>query len=67
MTSATNTLDENRRPENPQQNSYSPVLDSANNQALIKEVTEALTAVLLQIQIFFDVTLCCWISVSPML
>jgi hypothetical protein len=38
MTSATNALDENRRPEEVQQNSYSPVVEPANNQALIKEV-----------------------------
>jgi hypothetical protein len=38
MTPATNALDEHRKPENMQQNSYSAALDPANNQALIKEV-----------------------------
>ena len=54
MTSAANELNEKKRPDKPQQNSYSSALDPANNQALIKEVTnryEALTAVLLEIQI----------------
>lgn len=37
MTSATNALDENRRPEELQRNNYSPVVDPASNQALIKE------------------------------
>lgn len=37
VTSAANALDENKRPEKLQQNSYSPVQDPANNQALIKE------------------------------
>jgi len=55
VTSAANALDETKRPEKLQQNSYSSVQDPANNQALIKEVTnryEALTAVLLGIQVF---------------
>ena len=55
MTSAANALDENKRPEKLQQNSYSSVHDPTNNQALIKEVTnryEAMTAVLLEIQVF---------------
>jgi hypothetical protein len=67
MTSATNALDENRRPEELQRNNYSPVVDPASNQALIKEVRnsfEALTAVLLQIQIFLNVMLCHWVTVS---
>jgi len=38
VTSAANALDESKRPEKLQQNSYSSVQDSANNQALIKEV-----------------------------
>jgi hypothetical protein len=38
MTPATNALDERRRPEKVQQNSYTSALDPANNQALINEV-----------------------------
>jgi hypothetical protein len=38
MTPATNALDERRKPENMQQNSYTSALDPANNQALIMEV-----------------------------
>jgi hypothetical protein len=64
VTAAANALDQNKRTEKFQQNGA--VQDPANSQALIKEVTnryEALTAVLLEIQVFSDVMLCCWISV----
>jgi len=50
VTSAANTLDESKRPEKLQQNSYSPVQDPANNQALIKEVTNR----------YEQSNLCCW-------
>jgi hypothetical protein len=66
VTSAANALHDTKRPEKLQQNSYSSVQDPANNQALIKEVTiryEALTAMLLEIQVFSAVMLCYWISV----
>ena len=65
VTSAANALNEDKRPEKQQQNSYSSVQDPANNQALIKEVRNryvALTAVLLEIQVFSAVMLYCWIS-----
>jgi hypothetical protein len=70
VTSAANALDENKKPEKLQQNSYSSVLDPGRNQALIKEVTnryEALTAVLLEIQVFSDVMLCSQTSVFTLL
>lgn len=38
MTPATNALEEHRKPENMQQNSYNAALDPVNNQALIEEV-----------------------------
>lgn len=66
MTSAANALGENKRSEKLQQNSYGSVQGPSNNQALIKEVTnryEALAAVLLEIQVFSAMMLCCWISV----